>query len=115
MFSTTPRYTPSDAICSPLFPARRASRRNAGDGRYLCSLEVALFEFSEGRGGARLWGMAKHEFSIGVTEQSNIPVGARCVRCGEIVLYVNGGIPQEKQSEKCPGANVNQIDAPAPK
>jgi hypothetical protein len=55
--------------------------------------------------------MAKHDFVIGITEHGNTPVGARCSRCGEIVLYVNGSIPREKQNEECPYLDVNQTAA----
>jgi len=54
--------------------------------------------------------MAKHDFSIGLMEH-NSPAGARCSRCGEIVIYVNGSIPQEKLAEKCPREDVNQAAA----
>jgi hypothetical protein len=38
-------------------------------------------------------------------------MGAQCDRCGEIVLYVNGTISLEKQTEECPREDVNQSAA----
>ena len=48
--------------------------------------------------------MAKHKFINGVTAYGRI---AQCVRCGQIVLFENGKIPDDTVAQECPRKNVN--------
>jgi hypothetical protein len=45
--------------------------------------------------------MAKHRFVIGVSEGENV-VGTQCARCGQIVLFENGRVPDDIAAQECP-------------
>jgi hypothetical protein len=73
---------------------------------YWCSLKSTGLVTSLG-----LWetvDMAKHEFKLGVVNSKGAVVGARCIRCGKAVVYENGKIPKEIQSQACKGEDTSQ-------
>ena len=45
--------------------------------------------------------MAKHNFIIGVNDESGRNVGAQCSRCGQISLYENGEVPDDIREQEC--------------
>lgn len=45
--------------------------------------------------------MAKHRFERAVFEGIAV-AGVQCVRCSQIVLYVNAEIPEEFREQECP-------------
>jgi hypothetical protein len=51
--------------------------------------------------------MAKHNFLVGMFE-NGIVVGARCVRCGIMVLYVDGKVPDDIQAQDCTKEDASQ-------
>jgi hypothetical protein len=44
--------------------------------------------------------MAQHKFLLGMYE-NGVVVGARCVRCGVMTLYVDGKIPDDIREQHC--------------
>lgn len=54
--------------------------------------------------------MAKHKFIIGVSE-NDVVVGSQCARCGQIVLFENGKVPDDVNAQDCPREDSNQAAA----
>jgi uncharacterized OB-fold protein len=54
--------------------------------------------------------MVKHKFEQSVDEGGQL-VGVRCTRCGVIVLFENGRIPDDLQKQDCPHEDFSQAAA----
>ncbi len=54
---------------------------------------------------------AKHRFAEGVTSNGYI-IGARCVRCGQIVLFEDLKIPEPMQAQECPRSGSDTETSP---
>jgi hypothetical protein len=54
--------------------------------------------------------MAKHKFLIGMYENGAV-VGAQCVRCGVMALYVGGKIPDDIKEQECKKEDESQAAA----
>ena len=54
--------------------------------------------------------MAKHKFLVGMYE-NGVVVGAQCVRCGVMALYVNGKVPDDIQAQECKKEDASQAAA----
>jgi uncharacterized OB-fold protein len=57
--------------------------------------------------------MPKHKFRIGLKDEHQNVVGAKCDHCGEIVFYAHGVIPPRKMAEECRREDFSQ-DAALP-
>ncbi|MGA2346353.1 MAG: hypothetical protein ABSF93_10125 [Candidatus Sulfotelmatobacter sp.] len=51
--------------------------------------------------------MAKHKFAVAVNE-GGVTVGAQCIRCGAIVMYQNGQIPEDLREQECKREDASQ-------
>jgi len=57
-------------------------------------------------------GMAKHRFDRVVFEGIAV-AGVQCVRCSQIVLYVNAEIPEDMREQECPATREDFSQAAA--
>jgi hypothetical protein len=54
--------------------------------------------------------MARHKFEQGMTENGYM-VGVRCTRCGQVVPFENGKIPEDIAAQECPREDFSQAAA----
>ena len=55
--------------------------------------------------------MAKHKFLIGLKDDKDNIIGARCSRCGKPTLFVHGQLPEEVRDEECVKEDFSQAAA----
>ena len=55
--------------------------------------------------------MAKHKFLIGLKDDKDNIIGARCARCGKPTLFVHGQLPEEVRDEECVKEDFSQAAA----